>query len=184
MRTERDPELYEESIRKPFQYAAYLAQTKAHVSQTAPPWTRDTSECSRAELIELIIQDGMAFYRTPYRFGAMPWSIDAFDCSSFMQFIFARNGLLLPRTSRQQSLLGFDVARKNLQRGDLLFFSVHSRMHKKGLERIGHVGIYLGGGRFLHSCKAGGVVVTELSDPYWHRLYIKGRRVIGAYSCS
>lgn len=184
MRTERDLELYLKSIRVPFQYAAYLAHTQAAVIPAAPPWSRDTSGCSRAELIEQIIQDGMAFYRTPYRFGAVPWSIDAFDCSSFMQFIFARNGLLLPRTSRQQSLLGYDVARKNLQRGDLLFFSVHSRTHKKGLERIGHVGIYLGGGRFLHSCKAGGVVVTELSDPYWNRLYIKGRRVIEEDGCS
>ncbi|WP_179281102.1 YheC/YheD family protein [Paenibacillus sp. XY044] len=186
MRTERDLELYEKSIRMPFQYAAYLAhrQAAATTAAAAPPWTRDTSTCSRAELIEQIVQDGMAFYRTPYRFGAVPWSIDAFDCSSFMQFIFARNGLLLPRTSRQQSLLGYDVARKNLERGDLLFFSVHSRMHKRGLERIGHVGIYLGDGRFLHSCKAGGVVVTELSDPFWNRLYIKGRRVIEEDGCS
>lgn len=67
MRTERDLELYLKSIRVPFQYAAYLAHTQAAVIPAAPPWSRDTSGCSRAELIEQIIQDGMAFYRTPYR---------------------------------------------------------------------------------------------------------------------
>lgn len=177
MKVEDDKDLYAKGVRMAMKYAAYLANSDAAVSKASLPWSRDTEGQTNEQIIEQIIEDGMSFYRTPYRFGAKPWSIDAFDCSSFMQLIFARNGLRLPRTSREQSQLGYEIAKRKLRMGDLLFFSVESRANKKGLQRIGHVGIYCGNNRFLHSCKLGGVIQTDLSDPLWERLYVKACRV-------
>lgn len=76
-----------------------------------------------------------------------------FDCSGFVQYVYRRNGITLPRTSRQQSSAGRSLpARTNgLRAGDLLFFSQHRDV-------VDHVAIYAGDDRILHSSSSGGGV--------------------------
>jgi len=94
-----------------------------------------------------------------------------FDCSGFVHYVFAHAlGVDLPDTSATQYLDGSQVARNELQTGDLVFF------HTRG-KRVSHVGIYLDNGRFIHSPSTGKRVrVDELADRYWAKRYMGARR--------
>lgn len=84
---------------------------------------------------------------TPYRWGAS--GPDAFDCSGFTMWCYAQIGISLPHSSRAQINVGQRVSKANLQPGDLVFF---------GLSRIHHVGMYIGGGKYIHAPNTGDVV--------------------------
>jgi len=94
-----------------------------------------------------------------------------FDCSGFVQYVFAHAlGIELPDNSISQFQAGTQVARNQLQTGDLVFF------HTRG-KKVSHVGIYLDNGRFIHSPSTGKRVrVDELSDSYWARRYVGAKR--------
>ncbi|MGI8548638.1 MAG: C40 family peptidase [Gemmatimonadaceae bacterium] len=108
----------------------------------------------------------------PYQYGGDGKSAAAVDCSAFVQWAFGRAGVRLPRTSREQSQVGLSVIRSvnALTDGDLLFFGNHGG--------VSHVGIYIGGGSFIHSSSSlGGVSVSSLREPRWDRLWLSARRV-------
>ena len=96
-----------------------------------------------------------------------------FDCSGFVQYVFAHSlGIDLPDVSQEQFQTGRKIARTQLQTGDLVFF------HTRG-KSVSHVGIYLDGGRFIHSPSTGKRVrVDALSDPYWAKRFIGAKRPI------
>ena len=71
----------------------------------------------------------------------------SYDCSGFTKAVFARNGIKIPRNSWRQAQVGMKVSRKNLRKGDLIFFN---SKHHKG---INHVGIYIGHGKFIHASR-------------------------------
>lgn len=94
-----------------------------------------------------------------------------FDCSGFVQYVFKKHGVNLPRTSIAQSGVGQRVAREDLQEGDLVFFITRG-------SRVSHVGIYIGGGKFIHASSGGGRVrIDALSSSYYNRRYAGARRV-------
>jgi len=119
-----------------------------------------------------IINYGERFLGTPYLFGAEYPNTGKFDCSSFMQYIFDHQGIDLPRTSIKQSKVGSYVSRSNLRAGDLVFFSTSYT------SSIGHVGIYVGNGRMLHTYGAGGVKYSTIESGFWDRHYKTARRVL------
>jgi cell wall-associated NlpC family hydrolase len=82
----------------------------------------------------------------PYVWGATGPS--TFDCSGLVQWAYRQVGVGLPRVSRQQALVGIPVTPQDAQAGDLLFFN----------NPITHVGIYVGGGKFLEAPQSGDVV--------------------------
>jgi cell wall-associated NlpC family hydrolase len=100
-----------------------------------------------------------------------------FDCSGFVQYVFGRHGVELPRTSRQQAVAGQRLSPKmaSLKPGDLMLFS------SKG-GRVDHVAIYAGNNRILHSSAgAGGVVYDDLSTPrgkWYLARHVSSRRVL------
>ncbi|MGQ0715469.1 MAG: C40 family peptidase [Gemmatimonadaceae bacterium] len=108
--------------------------------------------------------------------GATPTK--GFDCSGFVQYVFGRHGIDLPRTARQMSergeLLPLDL--RDLREGDLLFFADNGT-------RIDHVAIYLGDGLIIHSTASGGGVRAEsLSTPrgeWFERRWVSARRIVG-----
>lgn len=113
---------------------------------------------------EKIIKEGYKYLSTPYRLGAKPFQTNEFDCSSFIQFLYGQLRILLPRTSREQSLLGEKIEKKQLKRGDLLFFTNRKRYKKKGINRVAHIAIFLGDNKMLHSCRYKGVTVSEFTE--------------------
>ncbi|MFQ5741079.1 MAG: NlpC/P60 family protein [Acidobacteriota bacterium] len=108
-----------------------------------------------------------------YRWGGQSPE-DGFDCSGFVQWVFSQNGLQLPRTSRQQFKAGSPIGRDEVLPGDLLFFSARSRS-----QGVNHVGIYSGGGRFLHSPSSGErIQESKAFEGYYLSHFAGARRVI------
>lgn len=135
----------------------------------APAWERKA---------DAVLKLGMAYMGTPYDFGASLGQTETFDCSSFMNYIFGKNGVKLPRNSRQQSGVGTEIGLEQIRKGDLLFFTTPKRKDKTGTERIGHVSVYLGENKMLHTYRTGiGVTVSELDDRWKGRL-ITVKRII------
>lgn len=93
-----------------------------------------------------------------------------FDCSGFVQYVFAQNGITLPRITREQYTVGTSVDFNNLQSGDLVFFSIA----KNGV--VDHDGIYIGNGQFINSSSSKGVTVYTFG-PYWKSVYLGAKRV-------
>lgn len=105
---------------------------------------------------------------TPYRYsGSTP---RGFDCSGLVHYAYYKAGIRVPRSTTAQYRHARPVALKNLQPGDLVFFSTAHRS-------VSHVGIYAGNGRFIHAPSRGRVVSYDsLNDPYWKkRLVAAGR---------
>ena len=95
------------------------------------------------------------------------------DCSGFVQLVFQDAiGKVLPRTAKEQSLIGETIDKTELKPGDLVFFNTMRRA-------FSHVGIYLGDNRFVHSPRAGAEVrVEDMSQGYWVKRYNGARRVV------
>ena len=149
-----------------FLCAAISLSTAAAFGQAPKAEAATTSKASR------VIGIGDNYLGVRYKFGAPSGVSYVFDCSSFTQYVFRKVGIRLPRSSRQQSHSGYYVSRKNLKKGDLIFFST-SGSHG----RVGHVAIYAGNNRMLHTYGAGGVKFSRI-NAYWSKHYITARRVI------
>lgn len=95
----------------------------------------------------------------PYKYGGN--GPRSFDCSGLVRFSYARAGISVPRTAVQQYRGAQRISSRYLQPGDLVFFDI-------GGPKISHVGIYVGGGRFVHAPSKGKQVSVEsLDHPYW-----------------
>lgn len=95
-----------------------------------------------------------------------------FDCSGFTQYVYARQGVYLPRTAADQAGVGTRISRSDLRPGDLVFFA---GTYKRG---ISHVGIYLGNGNFIHAPRSGTTVrVDDLDSSYYRSHWAFGRRI-------
>ena len=95
-----------------------------------------------------------------------------FDCSGFTQYVYKHFGYSLSRSSSSQAGDGVAVSKSNLQQGDILCFSGSS-----GSKKVSHVGIYIGGGKFIHSANSRkGVIISSVDgDGYF---YVCARRII------
>jgi cell wall-associated NlpC family hydrolase len=103
----------------------------------------------------------------PYRWGGDS-PVGGFDCSGFVRYVYAHFGLNLPHSSYADFGLGQRVQRSSLRPGDLVFF-----------DGVGHVGMYVGGGRFIHAPHTGThVQVTSLDDPWYRATYDGARRLL------
>jgi len=121
-----------------------------------------------------VVQAAYAFRGTRYVMGGT--SRSGFDCSGFVRYILsATGGVDLPRTATEQYIHGTPISHDQLQPGDLVFFK---GTYKRG---ISHVGIYAGGGKFIHAANAHkGVRMDNLGDSYYVSHYAGARRVLPA----
>lgn len=106
----------------------------------------------------------LQFLGRPYVWGGEDPS--GFDCSGLVQYVYGRLGLALPRVARDQYHAGVHVPFSQLEPGDLVFF-----------ENLGHVGIYLGRGRFVHAPHTGTVVQIAELDGWYADNYVGAVRV-------
>ena len=100
----------------------------------------------------------------PYRWGGA--SPSGFDCSGLVMYVFAQVGVSLPHSSYAQYGYGVPVSRGDLQPGDLVFF-----------DGLGHVGIYVGGGSFIHAPHTGDVVKISSLSGWYASTYVGARRI-------
>ena len=100
--------------------------------------------------------------------GASP---SGFDCSGFVGYVYKNFGYSTHRTAADMYSDGVSVSYSELQPGDAVFFASYS-------ETIGHVGIYIGGGQFIHASSGKGcVVISSLSESYYSSMYVGARRI-------
>ncbi|MCX7800760.1 MAG: C40 family peptidase [Fimbriimonadales bacterium] len=135
----------------------------------APPPSRSLATGSGAR--SLAAQWGLRFIGTPYKWGGNDLQ-NGIDCSGFVQKLYGGIGLRLPRTAAEQAMVGTPITRlEHLQPGDRLYFWDHKR------GKIGHTGIYLGNGHFVHSSSGRrGVATDSLVDPKWRKILVAARR--------
>lgn len=118
----------------------------------------------------LLLTTALDLRGVPYRDGGSDPT--GFDCSGFTQWVFARNGIGLPRQVKDQFKAGQPIDRNEIVAGDLVFFATTS-------SSASHVGIALDGDTFVHAPSARGVVrVERLSAEYWKRRYLGSRRYL------
>ena len=136
--------------------------------------------------VERVIAEGVKVLGVPYVYGATRlhdgkgnmlkgFSTSKFDCSSLMQYIFYEGaGVLLDMNTRTQIKQGQAVKKSELQRGDLMFFTNASRKNNTGIERVGHVALYLGDNYILHTA-SDYAKIEQISSTRWS-YFIEGRR--------
>ena len=141
---------------------------------------RDTKSPPAAKGDNLLLDSGKAkkiiatakkYIGTPYAMGGT--TPKAFDCSGYMQYVFSRHGIRLPRTADEQyARLGLHTkSRLELVPGDLVFFDTDAT-------GISHVGLYLGGNEFIHASSSKGVRIDALDNAYWHPRYVGGNHIV------
>jgi peptidoglycan DL-endopeptidase CwlO len=113
-----------------------------------------------------VISIAMQYLGVPYVWGGM--SPSGFDCSGLMSYVFAQIGVSLPHQAAAQYNYGAPVSRDQLQPGDLVFFN-----------GLGHMGMYIGGGSFIHAPHTGDVVkISSLYEGWYDSTWVGGRRVL------
>lgn len=149
-----------------------LGTSKVRTAESGSPVHRFASRIlRRASTIAVsLTRSAMRFIGTPYVFGGT--SSGGFDCSGYVQHVFAMLGVHLPRTADAQYYAG-QTTHGQLLAGDLVFFQTYE-------PGPSHVGIYLGKGKFVHSSSSHGVMVSSLSDSYWAARFLGGRRYVAA----
>jgi cell wall-associated NlpC family hydrolase len=114
-----------------------------------------------------VVGIAMRYLGTPYVWGGA--SPGGFDCSGLVAYAYSQVGVSLPHYTGAQWNVGVGVSRSDLQPGDLVFFN-----------GLGHVGIYIGGGQFIHAPHTGDVVkISSLSESWYAATYVGARRVTG-----
>ena len=112
-----------------------------------------------------VVGIAMQFLGVPYVWGGA--SPSGFDCSGFSMYVFAKIGVSLPHHAASQYGMGTPVSKDQLQAGDLVFFN-----------GLGHMGIYIGGGQFIHAPHSGDVVkISSLSDSWYASTWVGARRL-------
>ena len=116
-----------------------------------------------------ILKTAAQYKGVRYVFGGTTPS--GFDCSGYVQYVFAKNGIRLTRTADTQALEGKYVSRKALKPGDLVFFTTYE-------PGASHVGIYAGNNKFWNATSSRGVMLSDLTDSYWGPRYYTARRIL------
>lgn len=134
--------------------------------------SRSTAQAAASSAIgDQIVAYAKQFLGTPYVYGGNGPS--CFDCSGFTKYVYAHFGVTLNRTATDQLANGTSVSKSQLQPGDLVFFRANTT------KPVSHVGIYIGGGQFIHaSTNTYSVKIDRLDSGYYAGVYVYGRHIL------
>jgi len=119
-----------------------------------------------------LLEDAKYFKGGKYVWGGT--TPKGFDCSGYVQYLYKKHDVNLPRTAWAQSKKGLSINKENLQKGDLLFFLTDK---KRGIP-ITHVGIYIGNGEFIHAAsKKDGIIISPITHGTYAKTFVSARRV-------
>ncbi|HIY20824.1 MAG TPA: SH3 domain-containing protein [Candidatus Flavonifractor merdigallinarum] len=131
----------------------------------------ETTATSSSSMGEQVVAYAKQFLGTPYVYGGN--GPNSFDCSGFTKYVYAHFGVTLNRTATDQLANGTSVSKSQLQPGDLVFFRANTT------KPVSHVGIYIGGGQFIHaSTNTYSVQIDNLDSGYYSRVYVYGRHIM------
>lgn len=153
------------------------------ILETLPGWYRVAEGYVSADYIAIVdassdvgnqvVDLAMQYLGYPYVYGGS--SPKGFDCSGFTSYIYKQFGITLNRSASGQLDNGTPVAMSELLPGDLVLF----KKAGTGSKRASHVGIYIGGGQFIHASTYGvGVIINDLDFAYYTTGFVGGRRLI------
>jgi cell wall-associated NlpC family hydrolase len=135
------------------------------VSVGVPAYTEDATVVPSSRYGG-VVGKAMQFLGVPYVWGGA--SPGGFDCSGLIVYVYAQMGVSLPHYTGALWNVGTPVSYNQLQAGDLVFFN-----------GIGHAGIYIGGGQFVHAPHTGDVVkISSMSDSWYAGSYVGARRIL------
>ena len=145
---------------------------KDYMTTTKPDNGGGSGSTPSGSIGETIVATAKQYMGAPYVYGGM--SPSGFDCSGFVNYVYKLCGYSMSRVASSiYNNNGTYVEKANLQLGDLVFFASNS-------SSIGHVGIYIGSGQFIHSSSgAGCVVISDLSSSYYLKNYVGAKRIAG-----
>ena len=151
--------------------SVFAARAKAHRAHRASKALRSRRAIAARQLTrssvfgERVVRYARELLGVPYVYGGSSPS-SGFDCSGFVRFVYQRFGITLPHSSYADFDFGRGVSRKALQPGDLVFF-----------HGLGHVGLYIGGGRFIHAPHSGTTVEVDSLNGWYSGVYDGARRL-------
>ncbi len=117
-----------------------------------------------------IVTEAKKYLGVRYVYGGT--SPSGFDCSGFVYYVYRMCGYSIARTATAQNSMGSYVSRSDLAPGDILIF------YNSAVTAIGHAGIYIGNGQFIHASSGNGrVLISSLSESYYNTRYYSARRV-------
>ena len=132
-------------------------------------WQTEAKEYGGNVASTKILKTAAQYKGVPYVFGGT--TPRGFDCSGYVQYVFAKNGIRLTRTADTQAREGKFVSKKNLKPGDLVFFTTYE-------PGASHVGIYAGNNLFWNATSSRGIMLSNLTDSYWGPRYYTARRIL------
>ena len=119
-----------------------------------------------------LLEDAKYFKGGKYVWGGT--TPKGFDCSGYVQYLYKKHNINLPRTAWAQSKKGIDIKKDNLKKGDLLFFLTDK---KRGIP-VTHVGIYIGDGNFIHAAsKKKGIIISPITHGSYAKTFVSAKRV-------
>ena len=146
--------------------AQRIAKAKAQAEKEGK--TYHVSALDKQKLLE----DAKYFKGGKYVWGGT--TPEGFDCSGYVQYLYKKHHINLPRTAWAQSKRGITVDKDNLQKGDLLFFLTDK---KRGIP-VTHVGIYIGNGNFIHAAsKKKGIIISPITHGSYAKCFVSAKRV-------
>jgi uncharacterized protein YgiM (DUF1202 family) len=120
---------------------------------------------------ERLVAEAKKYLGVSYVYGGT--SPSGFDCSGFLYYVYRQCGYSITRTATSQNSDGVYVSRSNLQPGDIIIF------YNSAKTAIGHAGMYIGNGQFIHASSGSGkVVISDLSATYYDTHYYSARRIV------
>ena len=127
-----------------------------------------------AQARQEILTQTLRYLNVPYLWGGVQ-PATGLDCSAFVQLVYRRAHLTLPRLSREQFAATRYLKPQNVLPGDLIFFA----MNRSHPDEVDHVGIYLGKGLFIHASVSEGVHIESIVKPYYMERLVSIRRYAG-----
>ena len=152
-------------------YKVTYAGNTGYVSSEYIAITTEPAAAASSALGEQLVALAKQYLGTPYVLGGNGPS--SFDCSGFTKYIYAQFGYSLNRTATDQLQNGVSISRDELQPGDLVFFRYRTS------KPVSHVGIYIGGGEFIHASTNRYVVqIDQMNSGHYANVFVYARRIL------